>query len=154
MERAMWIIEMQPASYFEMTAINNWILHRLHMVRWWCSSLTCYCLESIEFPMNWIFLRVFQNKFWYSLREMFIFFSSFNPFILGKCELGDAHYALLGDCQRWIFNIFVPKTIVCILISWINRYVSCRNGRPILFKCESTLYFDYILQVFNILMLY
>merc|ERR1719180_731926 len=43
----------------------------------------------------------------------------------GKCEQGDGHYALLGDCQR---------------------YVSCRNGRPILFKCESTLYFDYILQ--------
>jgi len=51
----------------------------------------------------------------------------------GKCELGDAHYALLGDCQR---------------------YVSCRNGRPILFKCESTLYFDYILQVVKILMLF
>ena len=26
------------------------------------------------------------------------------------------------------------------------RYISCRGGRPIIFSCENTLYFDYILQ--------
>ena len=27
------------------------------------------------------------------------------------------------------------------------RYVSCRGGRPILFKCQDTLFFDFIIQV-------
>eukprot|EP00092_Neocalanus_flemingeri_P039546 GFUD01043060.1.p1 GENE.GFUD01043060.1~~GFUD01043060.1.p1 ORF type:complete len:1063 (-),score=221.30 GFUD01043060.1:462-3650(-) len=38
---------------------------------------------------------------------------------------GDGFYALVGDCER---------------------YISCRGGRPIIFSCEKTLYFDYILQ--------
>jgi len=38
---------------------------------------------------------------------------------------GDGFYALVGDCER---------------------YISCRGGRPIIFSCENTLYFDYILQ--------
>jgi len=38
---------------------------------------------------------------------------------------GDGFYALVGDCER---------------------YISCRGGRPIIFSCEQTLYFDYILQ--------
>jgi len=38
---------------------------------------------------------------------------------------GDGFYAIVGDCER---------------------YISCRGGRPIIFSCEKTLYFDYILQ--------
>ena len=41
-----------------------------------------------------------------------------------------------------------------MIIAIIDRYVSCRNGRPILFKCESTLFFDYILQVMITMMMF
>ena len=48
----------------------------------------------------------------------------------------------------------VLSIIVIMIIAIIDRYVSCRNGRPILFKCESTLFFDYILQVMITMMMF
>lgn len=46
-----------------------------------------------------------------------------------------------------IIIIDIQIIIIIVIIATINRYVSCRNSRPILFKCESTLFFDFILQV-------
>ena len=48
----------------------------------------------------------------------------------------------------------IVTIIVIMIIAIIDRYVSCRNGRPILFKCESTLFFDYILQVMITMMMF
>jgi len=43
----------------------------------------------------------------------------------GVCEKNDGFYSLVGDCER---------------------YISCRDGRPIPFSCEKTLFFDFILK--------
>ena len=58
------------------------------------------------------------------------------------------------DITNVLSIVVIITIIVIMIIAIIDRYVSCRNGRPILFKCESTLFFDYILQVMITMMMF